>query len=105
MDVDRLVLEFETPRAGELAVFGEYPTDKEIGLGVVNPRTEEIEPAEAIAARVREALQYFPPEKVYLNPDCGFGTFAERCVNSAETAYRKLRSIAQAAEQLRREYV
>lgn len=29
-------------------------------------------PATAIADRIREALQYLPPEKVYINPDCGF---------------------------------
>jgi len=104
MNVDRLVLEFATPRAGEMDVFGEYPSDKGIVLGVVNPRTDEIEPPELIVQRVREALRYFPPDKVYLAPDCGFGTFAERCVNTADTAYRKLRSIAQAAETLRREY-
>jgi 5-methyltetrahydropteroyltriglutamate--homocysteine methyltransferase len=104
MDVDRLVLEYATPRAGELAVFGEYPSDKEIGLGVVNPRTEAVESPAAIVARVREALEYFPPEKIYLNPDCGFGTFAERCVNDAPTAYQKLAAVARAAEQLRQEY-
>ena len=104
MNVDRLVLEFATPRAGDMDVFGEYPSDKAIVLGVVNPRTDEIEPPELIVRRVREALRYFPPDRVYLAPDCGFGTFAERCVNTADTAYRKLRAIAQAADELRREY-
>jgi 5-methyltetrahydropteroyltriglutamate--homocysteine methyltransferase len=104
MHLDRLVLEFATPRAGELAVFAEYPSDKEIGLGVVNPRTDEVETPEQIVARVREALQYFAPDKIYLNPDCGFGTFAERCVNTADVAYQKLCAVTQAAEQLRREY-
>jgi len=104
MQLDRLVLEFATPRAGELAVFAEYPSDKEIGLGVVNPRTDEVETPEQIVARVREALQYFAPDKIYLNPDCGFGTFAERCVNTADVAYQKLRAVTEAAERLRREY-
>jgi len=26
-----------------------------------------------VAARIRRILQYVPPEKLYLNPDCGFG--------------------------------
>ena len=104
MKVDQLVLEFATPRAGQMEVFKEYPTEKEIGLGVVNPRTDEVEEPPAIIALVKEALQYFEPEKVYLNPDCGFGTFAERSVNTAEIAYQKLRSIVAAAESLREEY-
>ena len=104
MDVDQLVLEFATPRAGELEVFKEYRNEKEIGLGVVNPRADEVESPDQIVERVREALRYFEPEKVFLNPDCGFGTFAERNVNTPDTAYLKLRSIAEAAQTLRREY-
>ncbi len=104
MDVDQLVLEFATPRAGELEVFKEYENEKEIGLGVVNPRTDEVESTKDIVARVREVLRYFEPEKVFLNPDCGFGTFAERNVNTAGVAFQKLQSISAAAEMLRQEY-
>lgn len=104
MNVDQLVLEFATPRAGELEVFKEYQNQKEIGFGVVNPRTDQVEEPQAIVDRVKEVLEYFEPEKVYLNPDCGFGTFAERSVNAPETSYLKLRSIAAAAAQLRQEY-
>ena len=104
MNVNQLVLEMATPRAGEVDVFREYRNEKELGLGVVNPRTDEVESPAQIVQRVREVLKYFDPEKIYLNPDCGFGTFAERCVNNAETAYRKLQAIAKAAETLRREY-
>ncbi|MCH8090685.1 MAG: cobalamin-independent methionine synthase II family protein [Chloroflexi bacterium] len=104
MEVDQLVLEFATPRAGEMEVFKEYKNEKEIGLGVVNPRTDQVEAPEEIVERVKEALNYFEPEQVYLNPDCGFGTFAERPMNTPETAYLKLKSVAKAAEILRKEY-
>lgn len=103
MKLDQLVLEFATPRAGELEVFGEYGDAKEIGLGVVNPRSSEIETPELIERRVREVTRFFDSSKVYLNPDCGFGTFAERPVNDAVTATAKLRSIATAAKKLRQE--
>ena len=101
MQIDQLVLECATPRAGELAVFEHYPRAKEIGLGVVNPRSDEIETTEHIIGKVNEALRYFAPEQIYLNPDCGFGTFAERPMNPAEVAGQKLRAIVEAAEQLR----
>jgi 5-methyltetrahydropteroyltriglutamate--homocysteine methyltransferase len=104
MKVDQLVLEMATPRAGELEVFKEYGNEKELGLGVVNPRTEEVEEPETIVGRVKEVLAFFAPDKIYLNPDCGFGTFAERCVNTSETAYLKLKAISEAAERLRREF-
>jgi len=101
MQIDQLVLECATPRAGELAVFEHYPRAKEIGLGVVNPRSDEIETTGHIIGKVNEALRYFAPEQIYLNPDCGFGTFAERPMNPAEVAGQKLRAIVKAAEQLR----
>jgi 5-methyltetrahydropteroyltriglutamate--homocysteine methyltransferase len=104
MNIDQLVLEFATPRAGELEVFKEYQNEKEIGLGVVNPRTDNIETPEEIAARVRELTAFYDPEKIYLNPDCGFGTFAERNVNNAEVATKKLKSISEAAKILRKEF-
>ena len=104
MNIDQLVLECATPRAGEMEVFKEYGNEKEIGFGVVNPRTDDVEPPEQIVARVKELLEYFDPDKIYLNPDCGFGTFAERNVNTHQVASRKMLAIVQAAEQLRDEY-
>jgi 5-methyltetrahydropteroyltriglutamate--homocysteine methyltransferase len=104
MNVDQLVLEMATPRAGEIDVFKEYRNEKEIGLGVANPRTDTIEDPKQIVSRVKDFLKYFDPEKIFLNPDCGFGTFAERCVNTPDIAYRKLQAISEAAGILRREY-
>jgi 5-methyltetrahydropteroyltriglutamate--homocysteine methyltransferase len=71
---------------------------------VVNPRTEQAEDPAWIVGRVEMALEHFPPERIFLNPDCGFGCFANRCVNDEETAVAKLRSIAQAAALLRERY-
>ena len=105
--MQQLVLEFATPRAGELsALLGshEIASEKELGLGVVNPRTPEVETVESIVGRAREALQYLPPERIFLNPDCGFGTFSSRPLNSAEAATHKLEVLAQAAAVLRADH-
>jgi len=104
MNVDQLVIEMATPRAGDVEVFKEYRNAKELGLGVVNPRTDEIEKPEDIVNNVKQVLRYFDPSQITLNPDCGFGTFAERCVNTPEVAYKKLKVINQAAEMLRRQF-
>lgn len=101
MQARQFVLEYCTPRAGELAVAGRALADREIGLGVVNPRTDEVEPPESIVARGREALQFWQPGQIFLNPDCGFGCFANRCVNVEEVAAAKLRSMVEAARRLR----
>jgi 5-methyltetrahydropteroyltriglutamate--homocysteine methyltransferase len=104
MQVQQLVLEYATDRAGSVEVLGDLPADKEIGLGVCNPRSAEIESVDFIVAKVKPLLQHRRPEQIYLNPDCGFGTFAERPVNTADVAAQKLRAIHQAAEVLRAEY-
>src|SRR6185295_11060083 len=96
--VDQLVLEYATPRAGDLVPI----PGKELGLGVVNPRTAEIETSKSIVTRVRRALQQVPAESIFLNPDCGFGTFASRPMNTPEIAARKLGEMARAAISLRR---
>lgn len=104
MNLDQYVLEYATPRAGEIAVIGRALGHKEIGLGVCNPRTATVETPEYIISRVQEALQYFKPASIYLNPDCGFGCFAQRCVNDVETARGKLASMAAAAKYLNEAY-
>jgi 5-methyltetrahydropteroyltriglutamate--homocysteine methyltransferase len=101
MDVDQLVLELATPRAGEIEVFKEYGNEKELGVGVVNPRSDTVEDPTAIVARVEQMLEYFDPDKIFLNPDCGFGTFAERSLNPPAVASAKLQSISTAAAVLR----
>jgi 5-methyltetrahydropteroyltriglutamate--homocysteine methyltransferase len=101
MNVQQLVLEFATPRAGELGAIAELLERKELGLGVVNPRTDAVEPPEEIVRRAREALGYLPADRLFLNPDCGFGTFSRRTLNSPETSTKKLRAMVSAARTLR----
>jgi 5-methyltetrahydropteroyltriglutamate--homocysteine methyltransferase len=97
MNVRQLVLEYATERAGDLVAF----PGKELGLGVVNPRTERTETVQEIAGSLERALELFRPEEVFLNPDCGFGTFSRRPVNTLEGARRKLERIVEAAEAAR----
>jgi 5-methyltetrahydropteroyltriglutamate--homocysteine methyltransferase len=104
MGVRQFVLEYATPRAGDVDVIGRALSDREIGLGVVNPRTEEAESVETIVHNAERALKYFKPEQIYLNPDCGFGCFANRCVNDEESAARKIGNIVKAARLLREKY-
>ena len=103
MSVNQFVLEYATERAGSIEVLSELPDDKEIGLGVVDPRTVEVESVDFILDKVRLLLKHRKPEQVYLNPDCGFGTFADRPVNTTDIATQKLQAIHKAAEILRTE--
>ena len=60
-------------------------------------RTEAVESVDTIRAAIAQALQLYPAERVFLNPDCGFGTFSNRPVNSSEIAFKKLQAIVEAA--------
>jgi 5-methyltetrahydropteroyltriglutamate--homocysteine methyltransferase len=102
--VKQFVLEYATPRAGDVDVVGKALSDREIGLGVVNPRTAEPESVDEIAAKAELALGYYTPEQVFLNPDCGFGCFANRCVNEEEVATKKIQRIAEAAAVLKEKH-
>lgn len=104
MRIDQFVLEYATPRAGDIEVVGRKLADRELGLGVVNPRTDEVEPVEEITAKVVKALQFYRPEQLFLNTDCGFGCFASRSVNVEEVAFKKLCAIVATAKELRRRY-
>lgn len=104
MQVDQFVLEYATPRAGPEALLQQLPARCSVGFGAVNPRTEATETAEEVAARVAGLADLLGPDRIWLNPDCGFGTFAERPVATAEVAGQKLRILADAARTLRARY-
>jgi len=102
LDVGTLFLELCTPRAGELDVLADLPRDVRVGVGIVNQKHERVEPVEEIADRARRAVKLFGPDRVLLTPDCGFATFADNPVASAQVAEAKLRAIVAAAELVRR---
>ncbi|MGX7144426.1 cobalamin-independent methionine synthase II family protein [Facklamia languida] len=106
VDADVYFLEFSTPRAGEIASLYQDPAMKEkiLGLGVMNPRLDETESLDQILNQVHKALAFTSPDKVWLNPDCGFATFANRAVNSEEFIANKLETLHQASQTLREEY-
>lgn len=103
LKVHHLTMEFTAPEAGDMAVFKQLREDLEIGLGCVDVTPGRIDSAETIAARVRQALNFLAPERITLNPDCGFAPGSGAVVNLDE-AYRKLCNEAEAARILRAEH-
>ena len=108
LDLDMLALEFSTPRAGEVEkLFSNNFLDTRVmlGFGCVNPRSEVIETPEEIVARVEEVLQFLPPERIWLNPDCGFATFSNRPLNGFDIIEAKLKVLNEAKSIFRERYV
>jgi 5-methyltetrahydropteroyltriglutamate--homocysteine methyltransferase len=101
--VDQYVMEFSIPAAGDVAILQERPNDSLIGLGCVECRFEHIDTPEEIVARVEEAIRYVEPERLSLNPDCGFAPGLASEIPLDE-AYHKLRNEAEAARRLREKY-
>jgi 5-methyltetrahydropteroyltriglutamate--homocysteine methyltransferase len=100
--VQHLTMEFTAPQAGDMDVFGRLREDIEIGLGCVDVTPGRVDSAATIAERVRKALRYLPPERIVLNPDCGFAPGSGAVVNLDE-AYVKLCHEVEAARWLREE--
>ncbi len=83
--VQQISIEAAQPKL-DLAVLKELAT-KTILLGVLDLSDMNVEAPESIAARIREALRYVPPERLVVAPDCGM-KYLPRAV-----AYRKLRAM------------
>lgn len=93
----RLALEFASREMAELPLMKDLAAGKELGLGVIDVKAYRAETAEDVAARIRQALQYIPPERLAINPDCGFWD-TPRWI-----ARRKLRAMVEGARIVRRE--
>ena len=93
--VDQISIEAAQPRI-DLAILEKLPA-KTIILGVIDNGDPQVESPETVAARVRAALAHAPPERLVLAPDCGMKYMAR------ETAFGKLKSLAEGAAIVRRE--
>jgi 5-methyltetrahydropteroyltriglutamate--homocysteine methyltransferase len=71
VQADQLCLEFAVSNGVGLELFDQYKTDKEIAVGVLDVKDENVESAEVVAARIREALEHIPADRMYIVPDCG----------------------------------
>jgi 5-methyltetrahydropteroyltriglutamate--homocysteine methyltransferase len=69
---DQFVFEYANREMAELGLFREYPPNREVGVGVVDVKTYQVESAEEVARRIRLALDCLPAERLWITPDCGF---------------------------------
>jgi 5-methyltetrahydropteroyltriglutamate--homocysteine methyltransferase len=100
LQVGGYFLEACTPRAGELEVLATLPADRRIGVGVVNQKLDAVEPIAEIRKRISRAIDLLGAERLVLTPDCGFATFADNPIASAQIAEAKLSAIVAARAQL-----
>ncbi len=102
--VGTLFLELCTSRAGEIDVLKSLPADVRIGVGMVDQKSDRVESPDEIVARAERAIALFGPDRVLLNPDCGFATFADSPITSFEIAKTKMANLVQASLILRKRH-
>jgi 5-methyltetrahydropteroyltriglutamate--homocysteine methyltransferase len=71
-NVDRFLLEFTSPGVGYFEPLAKEPDDKQVVLGLVASKTRELESAELLERRIKEAAKYFPLAQLALSSSCGF---------------------------------
>ncbi|MCH2202080.1 MAG: cobalamin-independent methionine synthase II family protein [Fuerstiella sp.] len=103
LDVGHITMEFTTPGSGEMSVLRELSEEVEIGLGCVSTVPGEVDSVETIVSRVEQALKYVTPERITLNPECGFAPGSAARVDIDEV-YTKLKNQVAAARLLRERY-
>ncbi len=103
LNVDHITMEFTAPGSGEMSVFKQLPEHVEVGLGCVSCQPGQVDSAETIVERVERALEYLSPERITLNPDCGFAP-GSGAVVSIDEVYTKLKNEVEAARRLREKY-
>jgi len=70
-NVDQVALEFARTGDDDLRLLEQHQWDRRLGLGVIDVKSEQVESADLVAARIRRALRFVAPANLAVNPDCG----------------------------------
>jgi 5-methyltetrahydropteroyltriglutamate--homocysteine methyltransferase len=75
-DVDEIHLEMASREFSEIELLSEITRVKDVAVGIVDVKSYYIETPEDIARRVKQCLQFAPPERLSFAPDCGLSQTA-----------------------------
>ena len=90
-------LEFDDDRSGDFAPLAKVSGDKKVVLGLITSKKPELEDPEVIKARIAEAAEIVPLERLCLSTQCGFASTEEGNKLTEEQQWAKIalvRSIA-----------
>jgi 5-methyltetrahydropteroyltriglutamate--homocysteine methyltransferase len=96
-NIQQLTLEFARRGGEDLELFKEYPNKLELGVGVIDVKSHEVETPDIVAERIRKALKFVPAERMFILPDCGLLHLPQ------EVAFAKLRTMVQGTKIIRKE--
>jgi methionine synthase II (cobalamin-independent) len=94
---DRFLLEYDDQRSGTFEPLRYVPDDRVVVLGLVSSKLARIESPDILKARVKEASQYVPLERLAISPQCGFASTHEGNRISPDVQRQKLELVARVA--------
>jgi 5-methyltetrahydropteroyltriglutamate--homocysteine methyltransferase len=97
---DRLLLEYDSPRAGTFEPLRFVPKGKTVVLGLVSTKVPELETVDDLKQRIDRASRYIPLEQLALSPQCGFASDVVGNLISEEDQKRKLEIVVETARQV-----
>jgi len=71
---DRILAEYDSPRAGTFEPLRFVPQDKVVVLGLITTKEPELEDEDQLKRRIDEASRYLPLDRLALSPQCGFAS-------------------------------
>jgi 5-methyltetrahydropteroyltriglutamate--homocysteine methyltransferase len=74
---DRFLLEYDDERSGGFGPLAYVKEGATVVLGLVTTKRSEMESAEELKARITEASEHLPLERLALSPQCGFASMME----------------------------
>ena len=100
LQVDRLLLEYDTARAGGFAPLRFVGDSTTVVLGLISSKFGELEPRDELLRRIEQATEYLPIERLGLSPQCGFASTAPGNLITWEDQQRKLELVVSVAEEV-----
>jgi len=93
----RFLLEYDDARSGTFEPLRHVPDDRVVVLGLVSTKKPRLETVEEIRARIAEAANIVPLERLALSPQCGFASTSEGNRLSPDDQRQKLEVVAATA--------
>ena len=88
---DRLLLEYDTERAGGFEPLVHVPKDgPTVVLGLITTKDGTVEQADALLARIEAASKFIDIEQLAISPQCGFASGIGGNLLSEDAQWRKL---------------
>jgi len=95
----RLLLEYDSDRAGGFEPLRLVPKDKIVVLGLVSTKNSDMETVNDLKRRIDQASKHLPLEQLALSPQCGFGGIDSKVLSEAEM-WGKLDMVVETAKQV-----